>query len=113
MSGWDGYTQSLTYSTAPDRQVRKRPVYYHVDGDFDVHAHAFQDRFVGRDYYRSIPMADVIGRLIQGFVMLVPMPDLLIKIRRHALSSMCFTKMVVHLECVTANPKGRRRLRKY
>ena len=56
--------------------MNKRPVQYHVDGDFGVRARAVKDRSVGWDYDRAMPMADMIERLIQGFEMLVRIPEL-------------------------------------
>ena len=106
------------FSSTPSRQVNERPVQYHVEGDFGVRARAVKDRSVGRDYDRAVPMADMIERLIQGFEMLVRMPDLPDEYRRHALAFMRFGQLVVsheysridHLLLLTDDPTNRRAL---
>ena len=106
------------FSTTPIRQVNQRPVQYHVDGDFGVRARAVKDRSVGRDYERTVPMADMLERLIQGFEMLVRIPELRDDFRRHALAYMRFGMLVVqheymrldHLLQLTDDPTNRRAL---
>ena len=92
------------YSTTRVRQVGKRPVYYHVgiyiDDNFGVHARSNENRSVGRNYDLSLTMADMLEPLIQGFAILVRMPDLLDEVGHHALSYMRLEQMVVHLEYV-------------
>lgn len=106
------------FSTTPVRQVNERPLYYHVDGDFAARARAQKDKSIGRDYDRTVVMADWLERLIQGFEILVRMPALPDEYRRHALSYMKFGQLIAHHEymrldhlmLLTDDPTNRRAL---
>ena len=83
-----------------------------------MRARAVKDRSVGRDYDRTVPMADMLECLIHGFEMLVRIPELRDDFRRHALSYMRFGMLVVqheymrldHLLLLTDDPTNRRAL---
>ena len=66
--------------------------------DFGVRARAVKDRSVGRDYDRTVPMVDMLERLVQGFEILVRIPELREDFRRRALAYMRFGMLVVQHE---------------
>ena len=63
-----------------------------------MRARALKDKSIARDFERSIPLADMLERLITGYEMLVRAKDLDDAFRRHALSYMRFGQRVPHLE---------------
>jgi hypothetical protein len=85
-------------STTPDRQLGRLPSYYHIESDVLVRARALKDKSIARDFERSIPLADMLERLITGYEMLVRAKDLDDEFRRHALSYMRFGERILHME---------------
>ena len=105
-------------STTPDRQIGRIPSYYHISSDVLTRARALKDKSIARDLERSIPLADMLERLITGYEMLVRAKDLSKGYRRHALSYMRFGQRILHLEymrqdhlmLLTEDPSNKRAL---